>query len=79
MSECEKIGTALSFSVIEQIDGPLCRARRSFSTESILNTYKSTILPCIKYWCHICTGAVAIDLDIPDKIQKWICNLFNPD
>ncbi len=59
--------------------GSLCRARKFFSPESILQIYKTTIRPCMEYCCHIWAGAPSAYLGVLDKIQRRICNLIGPD
>ena len=48
------------------------------SREVALYLYKSTIQPCLKYCCHVCTGASSCHFGFLDKLQKWICRTFDP-
>ena len=35
--------------------------------------YKSTIQPCMKYWCHMWTGATDCHFDNLDRLKKQVC------
>ena len=48
------------------------------SPQVALYLYKSTILPCMEYCCHICTGAQGCNLKLLDKLQKQICRTGGP-
>ena len=52
--------------------GALVRSMKFISPEIVLYLYKSTIQPCMKYCCHISTGAPDCYLELLDKLQKWI-------
>ena len=43
------------------------------SPDVALYLYKSTILPYMEYLCHVWDGAPSFDLELLDKLQKWIC------
>ena len=43
------------------------------SPEVALYLYKSTIRPCIEYYCHVWAGASSCYLELLDKLQKQIC------
>ena len=43
------------------------------SPEVALYLYKSTILPCMEYCCHIWPGAPNCYMELLYKLQKWIC------
>ena len=43
------------------------------SREVALYLYKSTICPCMEYWCHVWAGAPSCCLKLLDKLQKRIC------
>ena len=38
--------------------------------------YKSTIWPCMEYYCHVWAGAPGCSLELLDKLQKQICKLL---
>ena len=46
--------------------------------EVALYFYKSTIWPCLKYYCHVWAGALSCYVKILDKAQKWICRAVGP-
>ena len=46
--------------------------------EVALYLYKSTILPCMEYCCHVWAGAPNCYLDLLDKLQKRICRIVGP-
>ena len=48
------------------------------SPEVALYLYKSTILPCMEYCCHVWAGAPSCYLELLDKLQKPICSTFGP-
>ena len=48
------------------------------SPEVALYLYKSTILPCMEYCCHVWAGAASCYLELLDKLQKPICRTFGP-
>ena len=43
------------------------------SAEVALYLYKSTIRPCMEYFCHFWAGAPSCCLELLDKLQKWVC------
>ena len=53
--------------------GALIRSVKFLSPEVALCLYKSTIRPCIEYYCHIWAGAPSFSLELLDKLQKRIC------
>ena len=53
--------------------GALIRSMKFLSPEVALYLYKSAILPCMKYCCHIWAGALSCYLELLDKLQKQIC------
>ena len=57
--------------------GALIRSMKFLSPEIALCLYKSTIQPFMKY-CHVWTCAPSCDLELLDKIQKWICATVSP-
>ena len=48
------------------------------STEVALCLYKSTICPCMEYYCHVWAGAPSYYLELLDKLQKQICRIVGP-
>ena len=40
--------------------------------------YKSTILSCMEYCCHVWDVAPSCYLESPDKLQKWMCRTVGP-
>ena len=48
------------------------------SPGAALYLFKSTILPCIEYCCHIWAGAHSCYLELLDKLQKRICRTVGP-
>ena len=48
------------------------------SPEVALYLHKSTICPCVEYYCHIWVGAPSCYLELLDKLQKRICRTFVP-
>ena len=43
-----------------------------------LHLCKSTIRPCMKYYCHVCAGAPSCYLELLDKLQQRICRTVGP-
>ena len=58
--------------------GALIRSMKFLSPEVALYLYKSTILPCMEYCCHVWAGAPSCYLDLLDKLQKWIYWIVGP-
>ena len=50
--------------------GDLIRSMNFLSPEVALNLYKSTICPCMEYWCHIWAGAPSCYLAIVRQTTK---------
>ena len=48
------------------------------SPEVALYLFKSTIRPCMVYYCHVCVGAPSCYLELLDKRQKRICRTVTP-
>ena len=38
----------------------------------------ATIQPCMEYCCDVWAGAPSCYLELPDKLQKWICRTVGP-
>ena len=58
--------------------GALLRSMKFLSPEVALYLYKSTILPCMEYCCHIWAGDPSCYLDLLDKLQKLTCRIVGP-
>ena len=58
--------------------GALIRSLRLISPEVALYLYKSTILPCMEYCCHVWAGAPSWYFELLDKLQKRICRTVGP-
>ena len=58
--------------------GALNRSMKFLSPEVALYLYKSTIRPCMKYCCHVWTGAPSCCLELLGKLQKRICRIVGP-
>ena len=56
----------------------LIRSMKFVSPEVALYLYKSTIRPCMEYFCHVWAGASSCYLDLLDKLQKRICRIVGP-
>ena len=56
----------------------LIRSMKFFSPEVALYLYKSTICPCMEYYCHIWAGAPSCYLELLDKLQKQIYKTVGP-
>ena len=52
--------------------GALIRSMKFLSLEVALYVCKSTIQPCMKYCCHVWTGAPSCLLELLDKLEKWM-------
>ena len=50
----------------------------SFFFLRLLCIYKSTIRPCIEYYCHVWAGASSCFLELLDKLQKQLCRIVIP-
>ena len=58
--------------------GALIRFMKFLSPEVALYLYKSTICPCMEYWCHVWAGAPSCYLELLGKVQKRICRIVGP-
>ena len=58
--------------------GTLIRFLKSLSPESALYLYKSTICPCMEYFCHMWAGASSCYLELLEKLQKRINRTVGP-
>ena len=48
------------------------------SHEVALYAYKSTIQPCMEYFCYVWAGAPSCYLELLDKLQRKICRTVGP-
>ena len=53
--------------------GALIHSVKFLSPEVALYLFKSTIKPCMEYFCHVWAGAPSCYLELLDKLQKWMC------
>ena len=61
----------------KKIEALIC-FMKFLSPEGPLYLYKSTICPCMEYYCHICAGAPSCYLGLLDKLQKGIFRTVGP-
>ena len=52
--------------------GALIRSMKFLSPEVALYLHKSTIRPCMEYYCHVGAGAPSCYLELLDKLQKLL-------
>ena len=57
---------------------PLIHSLKFLSPEVALYLYKSTICPCMEYYCHAWARALSCYLELLDKLQKLICRTVGP-
>ena len=53
--------------------GALIHFMKFFPPEVALYLYKSSIHPCMEYFCHVWAGAPSCHLELLGKLQKQIC------
>ena len=58
--------------------GALIHSMKFLSLEVAQHLYKSTMCPCMEYYCHIWAGAPNCYLELLDKPQKRICRTVGP-
>ena len=58
--------------------GALIRSMKFLSPEVALSLYKSMIRLCMKYCCHVWTGARSCYLELLDALQKRLCRSVGP-
>ena len=56
----------------------LIRSMKFLSPEVTLYLYKSTIRPCMEYYCHVWAGAPICYLELLNKLQKRLCRTISP-
>ena len=58
--------------------GPLICSMKFLSPEVAQYIYKSTIHPCMEYYCHVWAGVPSCYSGLLDKLQKLICRIVGP-
>ena len=58
--------------------GTLIHSMKFLSPQVAFYLSKSTICPCIEYYCHTWAGAPSCYLELLDKLQKQICRTVGP-
>ena len=58
--------------------GALIHSMKFLSLEVAQHLYKSTMCPCMEYYCHVWAGAPNCYLELLDKPQKRICRTVGP-
>ena len=58
--------------------GASIRSMQLHSPEVALYLYRSTIWPCMKYYCLVWAGAPSCYLELLDKLQKRVCRTVSP-
>ena len=58
--------------------GALIHSMKFLSPDVALYLYKSTIHPCMEYFCHVWAGAPSCYLELLGKLQKRICRIIGP-
>ena len=58
--------------------GAFIHSMKFLSPVVALYLYKSTIRPCMEYFCHIWAGTPSCYLELLDKLQKRICKAVGP-
>ena len=58
--------------------GALIRSMKFLSPDVALCLYKSSMRPCMEYYCHVWADAPSCYLELLDKLQKQICGTVGP-
>ena len=58
--------------------GALIHSMKFLSSKVALYLYKSTILPCLEYYCHVWAGAPSCYMELLDKLQKRVFRTVGP-
>ena len=69
--------TSIAKTTAKKIGALIC-SMKFHSPEVALYRYKSTIWPCMEYFCHVWAGAPSCYLELLDKLQKRICRTVGP-
>ena len=64
--------------IVSKKIGALIRSMKFLSLEVVLYLYKSTIHPCMEYFCHVWAGVPSWYLGLLDKLQKRTCRTVGP-
>ena len=73
---CSRI-ISIAKTAPKKIGAQIC-SLKFLSPEVALCLCKSTIRPCMEYYCHIWAGAPGCFLELWDKLQKWISRTVGP-
>ena len=65
---------SIAKTVSEKI-GALIRSMKFLTPEVGLYLHKSTVRPCMEYYCQVWAGALSCYLELLGKLQKWICRI----
>ena len=68
---------SIATTVSKKIGALIC-SMKFLSPEVALYLYKSTILPCMEYCCHVWAGAPSCYLELLNKLLKQICTTVGP-
>ena len=60
---------SIAKSTSKKIEALICSKKILFP-DVALYLYKSTIQPCMEYYCHVCAGDPSCYLELSDKLQK---------
>ena len=69
--------TSIAKTASKKIGALIC-SMKFLSPEVALYLYKSTIHPCMEYYCHVWAGAPCFYLELLEKLQKRICSTVGP-
>ena len=75
--DCGSYIVSVAKTVSKKIEA-LIRSIKFLSPEVALYLYKSTARLCMKYCCHVWSGAPSCYLELLDKLQKRICRTVGP-
>ena len=75
--DCGSYIISVAKTVSKKIEA-LIRSIKFLSPEVALYLYKSTAQLCMKYCCHVWSGAPSCYLELLDKLQKRICRTVGP-
>ena len=69
---------SIAKTVFKKIGALICSIKKFLSPEIALYLYKSTILPCMEYCCHVWAGTPSCYLELLDKLHKRIGKIIGP-
>ena len=58
--------------------GALIHSMKFLFPEVAVYLYKSTMRPCMGYYCHVLAGGPSCYLELLDKLKKQICRTASP-